>query len=136
MKVGSVSNSNFTVPHAHRPVRFFVIASSFLTRGLSVLAIPLTGGTSALIRPGPLKLHTDPDNFSRSSRTSDVAVCCSRAFANSRTRTLLALANRQGSRLPGALLHFGLVCLRCCVFAGVSTYCATPSRVALRASTL
>src|SRR5262245_57754413 len=36
-KVGSVSNSNFTAPHAHRPVCFFVIARSFVTRRLSVL---------------------------------------------------------------------------------------------------
>jgi hypothetical protein len=49
-KVGLVSESNFTAPHAQRPVYFSVIASLFVTRALSVLAIPLTGGTSTLIR--------------------------------------------------------------------------------------
>jgi hypothetical protein len=92
-KVGLVSNSNFTAPHAHRPVDFFGIASSFVTTGLSVIAIALTGGTSTLIRPRTVRLHySSADNFSRSCRTSDVAVCWSRASANSRTRNPTSIA--------------------------------------------
>src|SRR5215510_7156415 len=37
-KVGSVSNSNFTALHAHRPVYFFAIASSFATSRLDLNA--------------------------------------------------------------------------------------------------
>ena len=75
-----------------------------------MLAIPLTGATSTLIRPRRSKLHhSSADNFSRSCRTS-VAVCCSRTrqLADKKRDLLLQIGKGGGCRgaLPlGALLH-------------------------------
>jgi hypothetical protein len=60
-------------------------------------------------------------NASGTRRTSDDAVCCSRASASSRVRALTcacrsARVELAGRAAVGALLRFGLVGLRCCVF--------------------
>jgi hypothetical protein len=126
-----------------RPVYFFVIASSFVTRGLSVLAIPLTG-TSTLIRPRAVKTSSQPgrqflpflQNFGRGGlllpclrnlRTRNVTCSCKSA------REEAAAARRRLARccisVSSAILRFR----RC--FDLLCHAVARSSPVALRAST-
>src|SRR6266436_2106565 len=67
---------------------------------------------------------TSPGEPEMTPRTSDVAVCCSRASASSRVRALTcscrsARVELAGRASVGVLLRLGFVVLACCAFAGL-----------------
>src|SRR5215475_14685122 len=98
MKVGLVSNSNFTASHAHRPVYFLAIAGSFVTGGLSVR----TAGTSTPMRPEQLNLHYSSAHSYPVPATSSHVSCprvgggTGAADCHVRNFALLSLARRHG----------------------------------------